>query len=57
MSDLFDEVEDGLLDDDMVIIEETITVDQDTIPDVRRRLENMREEKRLRDELQDFSDY
>ncbi|AUH70692.1 PA3496 family putative envelope integrity protein [Legionella sainthelensi] len=64
MSDLFEEDEDSVvevgedfdLDNDLDIDAEVI----ETVPhglDARRRLENMLDEKRLRDELDDFGDY
>lgn len=58
MSELFDEedlVEGELFENS----EEEVIVDIDETPtlDARRRLENMLEEKRLRDELDDFVDY
>lgn len=61
MSDLFEEDEDVVLEvsDDF----EDIDVDADVVEkdnqgiDARRRLENMLDEKRLRDELDDFMDY
>ncbi|ARB93448.1 PA3496 family putative envelope integrity protein [Legionella longbeachae] len=64
MSDLFEEDEDSVvevgedfdLDNDLDIDTDVI----ETVPqglDARRRLENMLDEKRLRDELDDFGDY
>ncbi|KTD53321.1 hypothetical protein Lsan_3731 [Legionella santicrucis] len=64
MSDLFEEDEDNVvevgedfdLDNDLDIDAEVM----ETVPhglDARRRLENMLDEKRLRDELDDFGDY
>lgn len=61
MSDLFEEDEEEIIEviDDF----EDVEVDDEIIEtpgsglDARRRLENMLEEKRLRDELDDFVDY
>jgi len=58
MSDLFEE--DDLVESEFVNSEEEVVdldVSEDTTLDARRRLENMLEEKRLRDELDDFVDY
>lgn len=59
MSDLFEEGEDDLLDEEVVNVEniEEDAENVDDILDARRRLENRLEEKRLRDELDDFVDY
>lgn len=60
MSNLFDEDEEDLVDEDEFIGADGISelsVDKDSCLDARRRLENMLEEKRLRDELDDFIDY
>lgn len=59
MSDLFDEddieeVDNFANSEDELINTETI---ENPTLDARRRLENMLEEKRLRDELDDFVDY
>ncbi|MDI9817870.1 MULTISPECIES: PA3496 family putative envelope integrity protein [unclassified Legionella] len=58
MSDVFD---DDDLDevDPFLSPEEEVDVEmpESSILDARRRLENMLEEKRLRDELDDFVDY
>lgn len=58
MSDLFEDEEgkDVLAEDEL---DEGEEADPDSKPfaDARRRLENMLEEKRLRDELEDFTDY
>lgn len=59
MSDLFDE-EDDLVEEEFVNTEDEIVdidVNEGSTLDARRRLENMLEEKRLRDELDDFVDY
>ncbi|CDZ76904.1 hypothetical protein BN59_01183 [Legionella massiliensis] len=59
MSDLFDE-EDDLVEGEFVNTEDEVVdidVNESTTLDARRRLENMLEEKRLRDELDDFVDY
>ncbi|CAM2930857.1 PA3496 family putative envelope integrity protein [Legionella worsleiensis] len=61
MTDLFEEDEEEIIE----VVDDFEEVDVDTefteIPanglDARRRLENMLEEKRLRDELDDFVDY
>ncbi|MCE3044418.1 MULTISPECIES: PA3496 family putative envelope integrity protein [Legionella] len=59
MTDLFDE--DEILDEDGFVNPEDDDVDMDAgesaVLDARRRLENMLEEKRLREELDDFMDY
>lgn len=60
MSDLFDDSEDELTEGEVFVnSEEEIDVDVQEVStlDARRRLENMLEEKRLRDELDDFVDY
>ncbi|MBA2657015.1 MAG: hypothetical protein H0U70_08540 [Tatlockia sp.] len=58
MSELFDEEE---LVEAEVMVKAVEEVDIDLIDDsnldARRRLENMLEERRLRDELNDFVDY
>lgn len=60
MTELFDS-EDELVDEDGFIgSDDEIDVDtcgEEKTLDARRRLENMLEEKRLRDELDDFVDY
>ena len=58
MSELFDEVDDLIVQEPFVP-EDKVTVDTSdvTVLDARRRLEMMLEEKRLRDELDDFSEY
>lgn len=61
MSDLFEEDEEEVIEvlDDFedVEVEEDIVEAPGAGLDARRRLENMLEEKRLRDELDDFVDY
>lgn len=61
MSELFDDEDDKVLStEDEIVEEEDIEVDPrpKTSSDARRRLEDLLEEKRLRDELQDiFDDY
>lgn len=60
MSELFDDEEEKVLVAEEEFSEpEAIEVDtrQRGTSDARRRLENMLEEKRLRDELEDFVDY
>ena len=58
MSDMFEEDSD-LVEGDLVNTEEEVEIDinENSTLDARRRLENMLEEKRLRDELDDFIDY
>ena len=58
MTELFDNDKDDLLEDDFISEDKTVEIDaSDAIPlDARRRLEKMLEEKRLRDELDDFVD-
>ncbi len=60
MSELFDdEDEKTIITEDEVIEEKDLIVDNRQRPasDARRRLENLLDEKRLRDELEDFLDY
>lgn len=61
MSDLFEEDEEEVIevveDFDEVEVDTEIIETPTTSLDARRRLENMLEEKRLRDELDDFVDY
>lgn len=65
MSELFDDDEDKIIvaeAEDIVDLDEAvddILLDANERPtaDARRRLENMLEEKRLRDELEDFLDF
>lgn len=62
MSELFDDEEDKVLVAEDELLE---TPDEEVVietrpksgSDARRRLENLLEEKRLRDELEDFLDY
>ena len=64
MSDLFEEEEDAVvkvsedfdLDTDLDIGAEVVETASREL-DARRRLESMLDEKRLRDELDDFGDY
>lgn len=61
MGKLFDDDEDkSLLTDEEIVEDEEILmvgeVRQKLTSDARRRLENLLEEKRLRDELEDFLD-
>ncbi|HAZ7574351.1 hypothetical protein OQJ02_02970 [Legionella sp. PATHC032] len=61
MSDLFEEDEEEVIEvvddfDDVEMDTEIIEAPGVSL-DARRRLENMLEEKRLRDELDDFVDY
>lgn len=65
MSDLFEEDEDDVIEVGEDFIDEDGEVDVEAevieiVPqglDARRRLESMLDEKRLRDELDDFGDY
>ena len=65
MSDLFEEDEDAVVEvsEDFIDIDGDLEVDTEVLEnapcgiDARRRLENMLDEKRLRDELDDFGDY
>lgn len=59
MSDLFeeDEVIEVVEDFEKVDVEEDLIEVAPTGLDARRRLENMLDERRLREELDDFSDY
>lgn len=66
MSDLFEESDDDAtaeVSDDFVEIEDDLDIDPEIEHanprdlDARRRLEQMLDEKRLRDELDDFGDY
>lgn len=61
MSDLFEEDEEEVMevmdDFDEVEVDDEFTEAPGADLDARRKLENMLEEKRLRDELDDFVDY
>ncbi|KTD65568.1 PA3496 family putative envelope integrity protein [Legionella spiritensis] len=60
MTELFaGEEEDIIEDDPFVDVDDEMEIDNfvDGSLDARRRLENMLEEKRLREELDDFTDY
>lgn len=62
MSELFEEDEEEVIEvvedfEEILDIETEITETPNCTLDARRRLENMLEEKRLRDELEDFIDY
>lgn len=65
MSDLFEDDEDAVVEvgEDFVDVDSELDVEaevMETVPrdlDARRRLENILDEKRLRDELDDFGDY
>ncbi len=64
MSELFDddaEEKELVSEDDIIEVVEDIVVQDTALPgdacDARRRLENLLDEKRLRDELEDFLDY
>lgn len=54
MSDIFDDLEEV---DDFDNPEEVITQEKHPTLDARRRLEKMLEERRLREELEDFMEY
>lgn len=60
MSELFDDNEEDktlIVDDDLVEAEELIVETRPrSTSDARRRLEDLMEEKRLREELEDFLD-
>lgn len=65
MSDLFEEDEDAVVavGEDFIDVDGEVDLETEVteiVPpglDARRRLENMLDEKRLRDELDDFVDY
>ena len=58
MGELYDNDEDkGLIEEELPETDEITLDGDDPISDARRRLEKMLEEKRLRDELEDFLDY
>ena len=60
MSELFDDEDKALVPEEGKIIEDVEVIQnsrQRPDADARRRLENMLEEKRLRDELEDFLDF
>ena len=65
MSDLFEDDEDAVVEvgedygdvDSELDVEAEVTENVPSGLDARRRLENMLDEKRLRDELDDFGDY
>ena len=62
MSELFEDEEEkeSIAEDEFVEVEEVVSnsrQQQRPNADARRRLENLLEEKRLRDELEDFLDY
>jgi len=58
MSELFNDEDKTLIVDDELIDAEEVIVDTRPRPmsDARRRLEDLMEDKRLRDELEDFLD-
>lgn len=56
MTELFDEDED-LLDEEGFDEEIGIDANESALLDSRRRVENMLAEKKLREELDDFTDY
>lgn len=60
MSELFDETDDDkvlAVDDDLIEAEQALgDVRQKNTSDARRRLEDLMEEKRLREELEDYLD-
>jgi len=60
MSELFDDAEEkeSIAEEEFVEAEVAVVVpSKQRSLDARRRLENLLEEKRLRDELEDFIDY
>ena len=61
MSELFDDAEEkeSIAEEEFVEAEVAVVVvpSKQRASDARRRLENLLEEKRLRDELEDFIDY
>lgn len=64
MTELFDDEEKLLLEEDLSVKDDDELppasfegTKQKPMADARRRLEDMLEEKRLRDELEDFADY
>ncbi|WP_133128932.1 PA3496 family putative envelope integrity protein [Legionella nagasakiensis] len=59
MTELYDEEEKELIAEDEFVEADEIILDDSNRPpsDARKRLENLLEEKRLRDELEDFLDY
>lgn len=59
MSELFDDEEKDIIAEDEFVEPEEVILDARSGSDVnaRRRLENLLEEKRLQDELEDFLDY
>lgn len=59
MSELFDEEKESLNEEEFVEGEEEVVLEdiEDASLDARRRLENLLEERRLRNELEDFLDY
>lgn len=61
MSDLFEDDEEEIIEvgehfEDIEVDPEAVEIADSTL-DARRRLENMLEERRLREELDDFADY
>ena len=58
MTELFDDVDDDkvlMTDDDLASVEDVMAeICQKPTIDARRRLEHLMDEKRLRDELEDF---
>ncbi|KTC99591.1 PA3496 family putative envelope integrity protein [Legionella erythra] len=64
MTELFEDEEEDIIEEESFVNDgDDIDIDVDTVAavdgtlDARRRLENMLEEKRLREELDDFLDY
>lgn len=61
MSDLFEENEEEIMEVESEFEEIAVDEDLDELPeeglDARKRLEHMLEERRLRNELDDFVDY
>lgn len=58
MSELYDDEEKELITEDAFVdTDEAILNSSHSISDARRRLESLLDEKRLKDELEDFLDY
>jgi hypothetical protein len=57
MSTIYDEDEIELASEDEFAEADEMILEGETSLDARRRLENLLEEKRLKDELDDFLDY
>jgi hypothetical protein len=58
MSELFDDEEKALVVEDEAVEAEVVVDNRNrNLSDARRRLENLMDDKRLRDELEDYLDY